>query len=79
MKAKILKVANRMYKTNVIQKSAMIARMKSKTIPQLVMASRKKKRIKMKIKRKMTRGMIKKLLLILLWKRVKRLASQLVV
>ena len=68
-----------MYKTNVIQKSAMIARMKSKTIPQLVMASRKKKRIKMKIKRKMTRGMIKKLLLILLWKRVKRLASQLVV
>ena len=68
-----------MYKTNVIQKSAMIARMKSKTIPQLVMASRKKKRIKMKIKRKTTRGMIKKLLLILLWKRVKRLASQLVV
>ena len=57
----------------------MIARMKSKTIPQLVMASRKKKRIKMKIKRKTTRRMIKKLLLILLWKRVKRLASQLVV
>ena len=57
----------------------MIARMKSKTIPQLVMASRKKKRIKMKIKRKTTRWMIKKLLLILLWKRVKRLASQLVV